>query len=100
MVLDFVMSITPHIRHNNMYLFFHHNFQIMRNRKIRVDVAEEDGNNRKTSNRDRDEDREDRSGGVSDWRAAPRDSGPPRQDRSPERYKININHSAKKFDLN
>ena len=64
---------------------------MMRNRKIRVDIAEEDGNNRKSQsghNRDRDEERVDRSGGVSDWRAAPRESGSSfsrGNDRSPER---------------
>ncbi|XP_064099473.1 uncharacterized protein DR_0269-like [Macrobrachium nipponense] len=67
----------------------------MGNRKIRIDVAGGEGGNQRRGfsdrgggNRDRDEDRLDRSEGVSDWRAAPRDSAPRdggRDDRSPPR---------------
>lgn len=49
----------------------------MRNRKIRIDVAEgtDGGQRRGFSDRGpRDEDRMERSEGVSDWRAAPRDA--------------------------
>ena len=52
----------------------HFVFQVMGNRKIRVDVAEGEGGNQRRGFSDRsgrDEDRLDRSEGVSDWRAAP-----------------------------
>lgn len=48
--------------------------QVMSNRKIRVDVAEGEGGNQRRGFSDRsnrDDDRFDRSEGVSDWRAAP-----------------------------
>lgn len=46
----------------------------MGNRKIRVDIAEGEGGNQRRGFSDRgnrDDDRIDRSEGVSDWRAAP-----------------------------
>lgn len=71
------------------------NDDLMGNRKIRVDIAEGEGGNQRRgfsdrggSNRDRDEDRIDRSEGVSNWRTAPRDTAPQgggRDDRSPQR---------------
>lgn len=53
--------------------------QVMGNRKIRVDVAEGEGVSQRrgfTDRGGRDEERLDRSEGVSDWRAAPRDAPP------------------------
>lgn len=67
------------------------NDDVMGNRKIRVDVAEGEGGNQRRGFSDRggrDEDRLDRSEGVSDWRAAPRDAPSRdggRDDRSPGR---------------
>ncbi|KAG7167305.1 Eukaryotic translation initiation factor 4B-like 1, partial [Homarus americanus] len=53
------------------------NDDVMNNRKIRVDIAEGEGGNQRRGFSDRggrDEDRLDRSEGVSDWRAPPRDA--------------------------
>nr|XP_053650876.1 eukaryotic translation initiation factor 4B-like isoform X4 [Cherax quadricarinatus] len=66
------------------------NDDMMNNRKIRVDVAEGEGGNQRRGFSDRggrDEERLDRSEGVSDWRAGPRDAPlrDGKDDRSPGR---------------
>ena len=64
------------------FILFLMTHQMMGGRKIRVDIAGGEGGNQRRGfsdrggNRDRDDDRLERSEGVSDWRAAPRDSLP------------------------